>query len=792
MAAIGHLREFNVSVSDWTIYKVQLTNYFAANNITDPAIKRAIFLNCCSESSFQLLNSLCIPDTPQDKDFNNLLKYFDTYFAPAKLVFPERQKFYNCSKAKEESVQEWAARVRQLASRCNFKTAELSTILRDKFIMGFEKGPIMDRLFEEDETKLTFEMAIEVACRKEATCKTEVAFGNVKKEEMEMYYSKTKLGPEFPEKKSKHGYERKLFEKKRTTECDVCGKVHYGLCRYRNFICNLCGNKGHLAKKCSKVNSAKNHFLNLEDNTTESHDQSMNFDIDNDLENQLFHLNTSNVDPIFVDVFVNNVPVKFELDTGAGASVISERFKADFFSNLPLLSCTEIFQTYDGKKIHPLGKIDVCIGYRGRLENLFLYVVENGGPPLLGRDFLNKFSLGINKMEVSDNRMYIENFHREFPNVFTNKLGLFNKGKIHLKLEEGSIPKFFKPRPIAFALKEKVEKEIDRLVEENILTPVDYSDYATPIVPVLKSNGSVRICGDYSVTLNPNLEIDKFPLPRIEELFTKLQSGTIFTKIDLSSAFQQVELDDESKKLTTISTHRGLFFYNRLPFGIHSGPSKFQKIMEKVVVGFEDVTCFQDDILISSKDIKEHIDKVRSVLHKMSECGLTVEKSKCDFFKPSVAYVGYIIDKNGLHKSKEKIDAILKVPYPQNVTQLKSFLGMVNYYNRFIPNASSLLKPLYKLLQKNSSWKFDTACVHSFETVKRVLGSETILVHFNSQQTVHLFVDASQYGLGAVIMHIIEGSFRPIAYASRTLSQSELKYSQIEKEAAAIILPFTY
>ncbi|XP_045474987.1 uncharacterized protein LOC123680910 [Harmonia axyridis] len=550
MAAIGHLREFNVSVSDWTIYKVQLTNYFAANNITDPAIKRAIFLNCCSESSFQLLNSLCIPDTPQDKDFNNLLKYFDTYFAPAKLVFPERQKFYNCSKAKEESVQEWAARVRQLASRCNFKTAELSTILRDKFIMGFEKGPIMDRLFEEDETKLTFEMAIEVACRKEATCKTEVAFGNVKKEEMEMYYSKTKLGPEFPEKKSKHGYERKLFEKKRTTECDVC---------------------------------------------------------------------------------------------------------------------------------------------------------------------------------------------------------------------EGSIPKFFKPRPIAFALKEKVEKEIDRLVEENILTPVDYSDYATPIVPVLKSNGSVRICGDYSVTLNPNLEIDKFPLPRIEELFTKLQGGTIFTKIDLSSAFQQVELDDESKKLTTISTHRGLFFYNRLPFGIHSGPSKFQKIMEKVLVGFEDVTCFQDDILISSKDIKEHIDKVRSVLHKMSECGLTVEKNK-----------------NGLHKSKEKIDAILKVPYPQNVTQLKSFLGMVNYYNRFIPNASSLLKPLYKLLQKNSSWKFDTACVHSFETVKRVLGSETILVHFNSQQTVHLFVDASQYGLGAVIMHIIEGSFRPIAYASRTLSQKYLNRNGIK------------
>ncbi|XP_045466754.1 uncharacterized protein LOC123675439 [Harmonia axyridis] len=257
MAAIGHLREFNVSVSDWTIYKVQLTNYFAANNITDPAIKRAIFLNCCSESSFQLLNSLCIPDTPQDKDFNNLLKYFDTYFAPAKLVFPERQKFYNCSKAKEESVQEWAARVRQLASRCNFKTAELSTILRDKFIMGFEKGPIMDRLFEEDETKLTFEMAIEVACRKEATCKTEVAFGNVKKEEMEMYYSKTKLGPEFPEKKSKHGYERKLFEKKRTTECDVCEYLN------RNGIKLKQGPPYHPATNGQAENSVKNIKLSL-------------------------------------------------------------------------------------------------------------------------------------------------------------------------------------------------------------------------------------------------------------------------------------------------------------------------------------------------------------------------------------------------------------------------------------------------------------------------------------------------------------------------------------------------
>ena len=164
-------------------------------------------------------------------------------------------------------------------------------------------------------------------------------------------------------------------------------------------------------------------------------------------------------------------------------------------------------------------------------------------------------------------------------------------------------PRFYKPRPVPYALKDRVEKELERLQADGIITPVQFSDWAAPIVPVIKSDGNIRICGDYSVTVS---KVDSYPLPRVEDLFTAMSGGSIYTKLDLSQAYQQLKFEETSKKFTTINTTKGLYQYERLPFGIASAPSIFQRTMDSLMQGLPNVIVYIDDILVTGSNEKEH------------------------------------------------------------------------------------------------------------------------------------------------------------------------------------------
>lgn len=266
-----------------------------------------------------------------------------------------------------------------------------------------------------------------------------------------------------------------------------------------------------------------------------------------------------------------------------------------------------------------------------------------------------------------------------------------------LHLKDKAVPKFCKARAVPFALKPKIEAELARLVKNNVLIPTEFSEWATPIVPVLKQNGNIRICGDFKITLNPQLLKQHFPLPRLEYLFSQLRGGEKFSKLDLSDAYQQIVLSEDSQKLVTISTHKGLFSYTRLPYGITSAPAIFQNIMEQLFVDIPGVACFLDDILVTGKNDQEHLLNLGKVFKKLKDCNLKVKKEKCFLFQNSVQYLGHKIDKEGLHTSDERVLAIRNVPKPTTVTALKSFLGMINFYCKFMPNISTILKPLYSL-----------------------------------------------------------------------------------------------
>uniref|UniRef100_A0A1Y1NNC4 Reverse transcriptase domain-containing protein n=1 Tax=Photinus pyralis TaxID=7054 RepID=A0A1Y1NNC4_PHOPY len=227
----------------------------------------------------------------------------------------------------------------------------------------------------------------------------------------------------------------------------------------------------------------------------------------------------------------------------------------------------------------------------------------------------------------------------------------------------------------------------------------------------------------------------------------------MFTKIDLSQAYAQLELDEESKRLVAINTHRGLFVYNRLPYGISSAPGIFQQMIEQTLAGIKGVAIFLDDILITGRNKLEHLNTLRIVFEKLKHCGLKLRKDKCDFFRSEITYLGHTINKDGLNTSPDKIEAILNAKMPSNVTELKAFLGLINYYGKFIPNLSSKLHALYFLLKKDVVWNWNDTCQDVFNSVKNELTSHKILVHYNPKLPVTLACDASAYGLGAVISH---------------------------------------
>lgn len=280
----------------------------------------------------------------------------------------------------------------------------------------------------------------------------------------------------------------------------------------------------------------------------------------------------------------------------------------------------------------------------------------------------------------------IKEIVQEFPEVFTDKLGECKNETVKLHLKENAVPKYFKPRALPFSLKTKVEAELKRLVENDILCPVQSSDWGTPIVLVLKPDGNIRLCADYKVSLNPYLEVDRHPIPRIEDLFNEMQKGDLYSKIDLSHAYMQLKLDETSQKLCTISTHKGLFMYKRMPFGISSAPGIYQRKIDQTLQGLPGVVVFLDDILISAPETGSHVNKLREVCKRLKDVGFTVKADKCKCFVPKLEYLGFTIDKNGLHTSQSKIKAIMEAPLPKSVTEVKSFIGLITYYGIWTPS----------------------------------------------------------------------------------------------------------
>ena len=228
------------------------------------------------------------------------------------------------------------------------------------------------------------------------------------------------------------------------------------------------------------------------------------------------------------------------------------------------------------------------------------------------------------------------------------------------------------------------------------------------------------MCADFSGTVNKFLSPVNSPLLTIDEAISSVGKAKVFTKLDLESAFMQLPIHPDSKKYLVINTPEGLFQFNYLPFGLTASPGLFQSFISKVLDNIPGVLCYQDDILVTSADLPSHDDVLRIVLTKLRKAGLKLNVNKCDFFTNQVEYLGYIFDESGVHPNSEKVTAISQSPVPTDIKQLQSFIGMCNFYSRFIVNFASRMSPLYSLLQKNVKFIWTDKQQCAFDDIKNI------------------------------------------------------------------------
>ena len=788
MAKHGSIGEFDSDRETWKSYTERLTQYFTANDVESADKKRAILLSVCGPTTYQLIRNILAPVKPTERTFAQLVELVEHHRNPKPSVIVRRYNFNSRMKQPGESIADYTAELRKIAEDCAFGET-LEDMLRDRIVCGISEPQLQRRLLAESE--LTYKTALEIAQSWEA------AGTNTRDLQKSQASNSTVNRVVRPEQQSKHnqGASSNSFT------CSRCGGQHLAShCKYKQSKCHFCQKKGHLARVCQSkqhINpssaSGKTQVISraprqgrtlLVDSPQQHNDEPDTY--------SLFTVTGHANRPIQVTVEVNSTTLNMEVDTGASRSLISETTYNQLLNQTdlpPLQSTTAELRTYTGEQIPILGILNIPVCYHNQKVIADLLVVKGDGPSLMGRDWLQQITLdwhSLHQIQATHNTV-LESLIAKHQEVFADGLGKVKNFTAKLHVSPDAQPRYYRPRPVPHSLRTKLEKQLQHLESLGIIEPVQFSDWAAPIVPVLKANGELRVCGDYKLTVNRVAKLETYPLPRIEDLFASLAGGKTFSKLDLAQAYLQVELDQSAKKYLTINTHRGLYTYNHLPFGVALAPAIFQRMIENILQGLKHVCVYIDDILITGISEDDHLKNLDEVLQRLKNAGLRLKREKCSLMLPEVQYLGHKISAKGLEPTDEKIKAIRQASAPQNVSQLRSFLGAINYYCKFLPNLASKLSPLYKLLQHNSKWIWGQEQIKAFELAKQNLASPPLLVHFDPEKPIVLSCDASPYGIGAVLSHTIEGREQPIAFASRTLAAAEQNYSQLDKEALAII-----
>ena len=811
---------------DFGEYLERLEFHFCANNIgvvlasataaeKKAAEKRmtASLVSSLSKSVFTTLKSLILPDKIGDKKYSEICDELKEYYRARTTPTVAAFQFRQCTQRSSEAVADFANRLKRAAVDCKFE-GHRDRALREQLITGITVESIRKKMLTSPEKDIdTFVKTLEIALREEMAIRQTRELTSSPNTHSNVPVHQLKSGRVSGRTHSHHTTtstakpERNSTQSGRKRNRYRCGSDGHlaDKCYRKATECKFCHKKGHLERVCMAESRrgripVNNVIADGSDQEFEEQDESFPcvplFTI--------VEMSSKGVPPYAVQVQMNDMPihVRMEIDTGNGISILNRRDYEKLGGSTSTLSTPTVrLMGFSGSAIKCLGEtvMNVCVNGGVTLPAL-LRIVDNNGPSLLGRDMLTKFRLPwedifavkteIDKaLETANDR---EEIIAQFPTLFdTTTVGRLNTTKMTLRVNDER-PVFMRARKVPFAISEKYETALKKLEQSGVIRPVEHSWWASPTVPVVKPDGSIRICADYGQTINANSELEKYPLPTIDEIRAKLSGGTKFTKIDLSQAYHQLELDEQSCKYTTINTHRGLFEYVRLPFGIQSAVSMFQRTMEIVLAEIEGCIVYIDDIVVTGKTEQDHRRNLARVLQRLQDVGMKIKAEKFHFMLDKITYLGHTLSAAGITPSLERTQAMANAKPPSSVNELQSFIGSANYGRKFIPRFTAIMIPLYALLRKNAIWKWDAAETNAFNEIKSALCSAEILAYYSNDKRLKLQTDASGAGLGAVLLQEEStGTFRPISYASRVLAKAELNYSNIERELLALVFGVT-
>ena len=380
-------------------------------------------------------------------------------------------------------------------------------------------------------------------------------------------------------------------------------------------------------------------------------------------------------------------------------------------------------------------------------------------------------------------------FLQKYAGVFaTSSTDLGRTGIVKHRIDTGDArPIRQRPRRLPLKQREEEKQQIEDMLKRNVIEPSS-SPWASPVVLVKKKDSTWRFCVDYR-KVNEVTVKDSYPLPRIDDSSDTLSGSKWFSTLDLQSGYWQVEMVEEDKEKTAFATGIGLFHFHAMPFGLCNSPATFERLMERVLSGLHWQIClvFLDDIIVYAGTFEEELKRLGEVFDRLQMANLKLSPKKCVLFREEVAYLGHIVSKDGIAPDPGKIDAVQRWPQPQNLTAVRSFLGLCSYYRRFIPNFSSIAKCLSQLTEKDKPFIWTTECEKAFQLLKTELTQAPILAYPNPEGQLILDTDASQFGIGAVLSQMQDDQERVLAYYSRTLTKPERRYCVTRKELLAVV-----
>ena len=597
-------------------YFERIELFFEVHKIASRKIV-AHFLSNIGPKTYTMLKSLTTPTLPAECELRRLKEVLVQHYKPTPLIIAEHFAFHKQDQLPEEKVNDFLIKLRRLARSCDFGDF-LEQALRDRLVCGLANTSMQKHLLTEK--NLTLERAASLATAIEMAV-------------LETHESKKTAVPNDMEEEEISHIESRRY----VGYCYCCGKKGHmaSQCRFRTYKCHKCSRVGHLQAVCPGDKDTRVERQKPEKQQGQRKSKGIRqLQTDEALEeNHIWEITGGHKEGYRLQVLINGKPVQMELDTGATVSVISEQEWNQLFpvtNNLQPYTGKPL-RGYSGKQLDIAGQATVQVVYEQQVTDLPLVIIAGmKRPALFGRNWLE--AIKPNWMElykIQSNKM--QHLVEKHAPLFEKKIGTIQGYKADVRLRPEAKPVFKKARPVAYSLQSALNQELEYLQREGILEPVESSDWATPLVVVPKTNGRLRVCGDYKVTINQCVEKKIYPLPTTEDLFAQIAGGLFFSKLDMSQAYQQLTLDEDSKNLLVVNTPRGLFRYTRLPYGVSTAPAIFQSVMDRILQGLP-VACYLDDILIATKTEEEHDKLLDQTLQRLEKAGIRLRREKCEFY----------------------------------------------------------------------------------------------------------------------------------------------------------------